>query len=148
MGPPNREPIGLQLIRTAKTLSRAFDEALGEVGGTLPTWQILVSLKAQRHGAQHQIAAAVGVEGPTLTHHLNRLEREGLVERSRDPENRRVHRVQLTAAGEAAFSAMLGTVQAFDCTLRSALTEQQLTELESALGALRHTVQRNPAALE
>jgi MarR family transcriptional regulator for hemolysin len=145
MGPPSTEPIGLQLIRTAKTLSRAFDEALGEVGGTLPTWQILVSLKAQRHGAQRQIAAAVGVEGPTLTHHLNRLEREGLVERSRDPANRRVHRVQLTQAGEAAFSAMLGAVQAFDRTLRSALTEQQLTDLESALGALRHTVQRNPA---
>ena len=140
MGPPASEPIGLQLIRTAKALSRAFDEALGEVGGSLPTWQVLVSLKGQRHGAQRQIAAAVGVEGPTLTHHLNRLERAGLVERTRDPDNRRVHRVVLTEAGEAAFVSMLGAVQAFDRRLRSGLTERQLADLAEALGVLRAAV--------
>src|SRR6185503_2669964 len=137
MGPPTTEPIGLQLIRTAKLLSRAFDEALAEAGGTLPTWQILVSLKGKQHGAQRDLAAAVGVEGPTLTHHLNRLERDGLVRRSRDPVNRRVHRVALTEAGEAAFFAMLGVVRAFDERLRGTLTERQLAELERCLGRLR-----------
>jgi MarR family transcriptional regulator, transcriptional regulator for hemolysin len=141
MGPPSTEPVGLQLMRTAKAVSRAFEEALGEVGGTLPTWLILVSLKSRQHGAQRDIAAAVGVEGPTLTHHLNRLERAGLVERSRDPDNRRVHRVLLTEAGEAAFGSMLGAAQAFDRRLRGALTERQLVDLQQALGALRGAVQ-------
>jgi MarR family transcriptional regulator for hemolysin len=130
-------------MRTAKVVSRAFEEALGEVGGTLPTWLILVSLKSRQHGAQRDIAAAVGVEGPTLSHHLNRLERAGLVQRTRDPDNRRVHRVLLTEAGEAAFGSMLGAAQAFDRRLRGALTAGQLAELEQALGALRGTV---PAA--
>jgi MarR family transcriptional regulator for hemolysin len=128
-------------MRTAKVVSRAFEEAFDEVGGTLPTWLILVSLKSQQHGAQRDIAAAVGVEGPTLTHHLNRLERAGLVRRSRDPDNRRVHRVVLTEAGEAAFGSMLGAAQAFDRRLRGALTDHQLADLEQALGALRGAVQ-------
>lgn len=140
MGPPAAEPVGLQLARTAKAVSRAFDEALGEVGGTLPTWLILMSLKASRHGAQRDIAAAIGVEGPTLTHHLNRLEDQGLVRRSRDPDNRRAHRVALTEAGDAAFGRMLGAVQSFDRRLRSRLTKPQLTELERALAALRGAV--------
>ena len=140
MGPPTTEPIGLQLTRTAKAVSRAFDEALGEVGGTLPTWLILVSLKGQQHGAQRDIAAAVGVEGPTLTHHLNRLEDQGLVRRSRDPGNRRVQRVVLTEAGEAAFFRMLGAVQTFNRRLQAGLSERQLTALEQALGRLRDNV--------
>lgn len=140
MGPPAAEPIGLQLTRTAKAVSRAFDEALGEVGGTLPTWLILMSLKGREHGAQRDIAAAIGVEGPTLTHHLNRLEDQGLVRRSRDPDNRRAHRVVLTEAGDAAFCRMLGAVQAFDRRLRSGMPTRQLAELERALAALRNAV--------
>ncbi len=140
MGPPATEPIGLQLTRTAKAVGRAFDEALVEVGGTLPTWLILLSLKGQQHGAQRDIAAAVGVEGPTLTHHLNRLEDQGLVRRSRDPDNRRVQRVVLTEAGEAAFFRMLGAVQAFSRRLQAGLSERQLAALEQTLSRLRENV--------
>jgi MarR family transcriptional regulator for hemolysin len=141
MGPPRLEPIGLQLARTSKAVSRAFDSALAEVGGTLPIWSVLVSLKGEQHGAQRQIAAAIGVEGPTLTHHLNRLELQGLVSRTRDPDNRRVQRVQLTEAGEAAFGRMLGAVRAFDRRLRAGLTEQQQAALVQILARLRENVE-------
>jgi MarR family transcriptional regulator for hemolysin len=140
MGPPSTEPIGLELARTAKMVSRAFDDALVEAGGSLPMWLILVSLKAQSHGAQRQLAEAVGVEGPTLTHHLNRMESAGLVTRRRDPENRRVHRVELTGAGEAMFQRLLSTVTAFDRRLRAGITERQLTLLSGTLSRLRANV--------
>jgi MarR family transcriptional regulator, transcriptional regulator for hemolysin len=142
------EPIGLQLIRTARATGRAFEEALGEVGGTLPTWLILVSLKGRQHGAQRQLAEAVGVEGPTLTHHLNRMERDGLVRRSRDPENRRVNRLELTEAGEASFTRMLAAVRAFDRRLRAGLTEGQLAELRRTLSALSGIVAGSPTAAQ
>jgi MarR family transcriptional regulator, transcriptional regulator for hemolysin len=56
MGKPGEEPIGLLLTRTAKVVSRAFDEALTEAGGSLPAWLVLVSLEGQAHGAQREIA--------------------------------------------------------------------------------------------
>ena len=137
MGPPPREPVGLVLARTAKAVSRAFDDALVEAGGSLPTWLVLVSLRQGRPAAQRELAEAVGIEGPTLTHHLNRMEAAGLVTRTRDPGNRRVHRVELTGAGEETFARLLGAVTAFDRRLRRGLTREQVDELEDLLGRLR-----------
>jgi MarR family transcriptional regulator, transcriptional regulator for hemolysin len=136
-GPPATEPIGLQLARTAKVVSRAFDDALALVGGSLPTWLILVSLTARRHDAQRELADAVGVEGPTLTHHLDRLEAAGLITRTRDPANRRVHQVELTEAGKAPFQRLLGAVTAFDQRLRRGLTEKELDATSGILSRLR-----------
>ena len=83
---PPEEPIGLLVSRTAKTLSRSLDAALAERGGSLPSWLVLTSVIGGMHGSQRSIAAEVGVEGPTLTHHLNRMEAAGLVTRQRDPQ--------------------------------------------------------------
>src|SRR3954471_15291662 len=112
-GPPRQEPIGLYIQRVAKELNRSFEAALNEVGGNVPTWLILLSLKAGRPETQRQLADAVGIRGATLTHHLEGLERDGLVARERDPENRRVQKVALTDAGEAAFERMRGAALAF-----------------------------------
>ncbi len=136
MGPPEDEPIGLELTRIARTVSRAFDAALADGGGSLPLWLILVSLKSQAHGAQRQIADAVGIEGATLTHHLNRMESAGLVTRRRDPDNRRVQHVELTDDGESLFTALLQRVVAFDAQLRSGLNERELTQLSRLLHRL------------
>ncbi len=141
------EPIGLQLTRTAKLVNRAFDAALGEAGGTLPLWLVLVSLKGQRHGAQRQLAQAVGIEGPTLTHHLNRMETAGFVTRTRDPENRRVHRVELTKKGEGAFQRLLTAVIAFDQRLRAGFTDREIAGLSGMLTRLRANV-GDPATQE
>jgi MarR family transcriptional regulator, transcriptional regulator for hemolysin len=147
MGEPTTEPIGLQLTRTAKAVSRAFDDALAEVGGSLPTWLVLVSLKSGKHGAQRELAAAVGIEGPTLTHHLNRMEASGLVTRQRDPANRRVHRVELTEAGEATFARLRAAVVAFDERLRRDFTDRRLSALHDSLERLRANAAATDAEL-
>lgn len=147
MDAPSAEPIGLHLARTAKAVSRAFDAALVEAGGTLPMWLVLMSLKDRRHGAQRQLAQAVGVEGPTLTHHLNRMEKAGLVTRTRDPENRRVHQVELTEQGEEAFHRLLAAVIAFDEQLRTGLSAREIAAVDSTLTRLATNV-GSPAAEE
>jgi MarR family transcriptional regulator for hemolysin len=136
MGPPDVEPVGLQLARAAKTVSRAFDAALAGAGGSVPVWLILVSLKAQSHGAQRELADAIGIEGATLTHHLNKMETAGLVTRRRDPGNRRVHQVQLTDAGDALFVSLLERVVAFDEQLRAGFGDQDLEQLRGSLDRL------------
>ena len=144
MGPPEQEPIGLRLTRVAKTVSRAFDAALAEAGGSLPIWLILVSLKARAHGAQRDIADAIGIEGATLTHHLNKMETAGLVARRRDPDNRRVHHVELTDAGEELFGTLLQRVIAFDRQLRAGFADQDLTQLRRLLEHLAtNTISRD-----
>jgi MarR family transcriptional regulator for hemolysin len=136
------EPIGLKLTRISRGVSRAFDESLAEAGGSLATWVVLVSLKARRHTMQREIAADVGIEGPTLTHHLNRMEAAGLVTRTRNPANRRIHNVELTPAGEELFFLLLKTVQAFDQRLRAGLEPAELDRFSTMLDRLSANVSR------
>jgi len=140
MGPPPVQPIGIQVARTAKVVSKAFDDALVEAGGSLPIWLVLLSLKAARPGMQRDLATTVGVEGPTLTHHLNRMEVAGLVQRTRDPQNRRIHRVELTDAGEAMFHRLRRAVTAFDGRLRRGVTDAEVRVLADLLTRLQRNV--------
>jgi MarR family transcriptional regulator for hemolysin len=143
---PDRDPLGLHLTRVAKLVSRAFDDALASVGGSLPQWLVLVELKGRTHGNQRTIAEAVGVEGPTLTHHLNRMEAGGLVTRRRDPENRRIHQVELTPAGDAMFLTLLEKVVEFDERLRHDFSERDLAQLDRLLDRLAANAAAGSAA--
>ena len=131
-----RLPIGLRLNQAARTVGRAFEDALGEAGGTLPTWLILLNLKIRQPPNQQKLAEAVGISEATLTHHLNALDARGLITRTRDAANRRIHVVELTEAGEAAFTRLQQASVAFDARLRAGLSEPDLDRLGDLLGRL------------
>ena len=137
---PTRPPIGLHLARTARSVSRAFDDALAQAGGSVPVWLVLISLKSQPVRNQRELAEAVGVREATLTHHLNSMDEQGLITRRRDPANRRVHLVELTEAGEAAFQRLRGAATAFDQRLRAGLSGDEVSQLEALLGRLAANV--------
>ena len=145
---PARTPIGLELARAARTVSRAFDDALAEAGGSLPVWLVLLNLKTRQLSKQRDLAEAVGVREATLTHHLNAMDSQGLVTRTRDPANRRVHVVELTPAGEAAFIRLAEAATAFDRRLRDGLTDTDLDGLATVLARLAGNVagEQVPAA--
>ena len=138
---PSPEPIGLHVARVAKSLNRAFEAALSDAGGSLPTWLILLSLKSGRWGTQRELAEAIGIRGATLTHHLDGLERDGLVSRRRDPENRRVQVVELTAAGDRLFERLRHAAVDFDARLRDGLGDREVERLRELLGRLGANVE-------
>jgi MarR family transcriptional regulator for hemolysin len=140
MPKPARTPLGLHLTRTARTVSRAFDDALAQAGGSIPVWLVLISLKSQQLRNQRELAEAVGIREATLTHHLNAMDEQGLITRRRDPANRRVHLVELTDAGEAAFERLRGAAGAFDKKLRAGFSDDEVAELEALLSRLAANV--------
>ena len=137
---PAHQPLGLHLTRVSRTVSRAFDETLAEAGGSLPAWLVLISLKSQQLASQRELAEAVGIQGATLTHHLDTMESAGLVTRRRDPANRRLHLVELTPAGDALFLRLRAAAMAFDRRLRAGLSEDDVAQLEALLTRLRDNV--------
>lgn len=139
---PEQTPIGLQLARAARLVGRAFDDALIEAGGSLPVWLVLLNLKIDRDTNQRQLAEAVGITGATLTHHLNAMERDGLLTRRRDPGNRRNHIIELSHEGEAAFKRLAGAALAFDTRLRNDLSTDELDVLRTLLDRLTAAVER------
>lgn len=133
---PGSAPIGLHLTRVARAVSRAFDHALAEAGGSLPMWLVLLNLQINPTANQRELADAVGVREPTLTQHLNAMEKEGLLTRRRDPTNRRIHIVELTKTGEDLFVALRDAAISFDRQLRQGLPPTDLNRLEFLLNRL------------
>ena len=139
---PVQQPLGLHLTRVSRTVSRAFDDALAEAGGSLPVWLVLISLKSGQLASQRELAEAVGVQGATLTHHLNAMESAGLVTRRRDPANRRLHLVELTPDGDDLFLRLRDVAIAFDQRLRAGFSDIEASQLETLLTRLRDNVSR------
>jgi MarR family transcriptional regulator, transcriptional regulator for hemolysin len=119
----------LRLSQVARVVSRAFDDALAQAGGSLPVWLVLLNLKIRPEASQRELAQAIGVREATLTHHLNAMEGDGLLGRRRDPANRRVHIVELTDTGEAAFHRLRGAAIRFDAQLRHGFSDTDVDRL-------------------
>lgn len=130
------EPIGRHVSRVGRALGRAFDAALAETGGSLSTWLVVLSLKQARWRTQQELARAVGIQSPTLTRHLDNLEQAGLVARSRDPDDRRIMRIELTGEGDEAFNRMRQAAAAFDERLRAGFSDGELEVLRQLLTRL------------
>ena len=137
---PAQTPIGMELAGVARDVGRAFDAALAGAGGSRPMWLVLLSLKSRPTANQRELAAAVGIQDATLTHHLNGMEADGLLTRRRDPANRRVHLVELTEAGDAAFRRLRTVAQHYDTRLRTGFSDADLDTLRGLLARLRDNV--------
>ena len=130
------ESLGLLIGSVAKQLSRSFDDALVAAGGSTPVWQVLRALTSGDHRTQAQLAAAIGVRQPTLTHHLDAMERAGLVAREREDANRRVQRVTVTESGQQLFLRLRRAAASFDGRLRAGLADADVAELRRLLDQL------------
>jgi MarR family transcriptional regulator for hemolysin len=75
-----------------------------------------------------------------MTRHLDGLEEAGLVERRRDPVDRRAVQVQLTRAGHALRGRLLKAVIAFNQQLRTGLSSDEIEALRRVLTQLRENV--------
>jgi MarR family transcriptional regulator for hemolysin len=134
-------PIGLAVAATSKALSRAFDDALAAVGGSASAWLVLQAVKTTEVSTQGELAAALGIRQPTLTHHLDGMERAGLVTRTRDAGNRRVQRIAVTEAGEHLFLRLRRAAAAFEGRLHAGLDDDDVATLRRLLAQLEENAQ-------
>ncbi|HZO96117.1 MAG TPA: MarR family transcriptional regulator [Gaiellaceae bacterium] len=108
---PSRELLlssGFLLKRLGFLIKERAYEALEPIGLTPQHHAVLSMLEEGSCPAQGAIADALGYDRSQLVGLLDELEEQGLVERRRDPHDRRRHLVRLTPAGEEA----LGRIRA------------------------------------
>ena len=137
----SEESLSLLIGRSAKDLHRAFDDVLSAAGGSTPTWQVLLALSTGEHRTQGELADAVGVRQPTLIHHLDAMERAGLVLRERAPGNRRVQHVTVTKVGEHLYLRLRRAAASFDGRLRAGLDDSDVADLRRLLAQLTENAQ-------
>lgn len=90
------ETLGFLVSDVARLMRRRFDERARKSGATGPQWRTLKILERHEGLNQGQIAELLEVEPITCCRMIDRLEEAGLVERRRDPADRRAWRIYLT----------------------------------------------------
>src|SRR5438105_137608 len=96
----DRVPLGRELVFTAKDVRVAFEETLERAGGSLGIWIVLNAISDEGFVSQSILASRAHVDGATITYHVDRAEKLGLVTRAVDPSDRRGPRLRLTPEGE------------------------------------------------
>lgn len=90
------ESLPWELAETAHALRRAYGRRAAALGVTSTQWRVLLKLSRDTNLRQVELADILDVEPITLCRIIDRLEQAGLVERRRDPTDRRAWRVALT----------------------------------------------------
>lgn len=95
-----------RIARVSRQLRQALDEVLESSGLTGVQFGLLNRLYESDGPVQAELGRRMAIEPATLTGIVQRLEREGWVRRSCDPDNRRLQRVWLTEKARAALPAL------------------------------------------
>jgi DNA-binding MarR family transcriptional regulator len=94
------ETIPFEIGETAHVLRKAFDRLAVGLGVTRAQWKVLFKLTRTPGLRQVELADMLELEPITLCRIVDRLEEAGLVERSRDPEDRRAWRLHITTKAQ------------------------------------------------
>jgi MarR family transcriptional regulator for hemolysin len=120
-----------------------LERHLTQAGASFGTWTVLAVLENAGPMIQRVLAAALGIEGPTLTRHLDRLEELGLIRRNRDGADRRYALVELTPAGRTLCHELDTIARAANDELLSGFSEDETAQLKSMLQRLTRNASKN-----
>ena len=133
--------LGYWLFYSQRIVAHAFAEALRlccEEQNKLyvvtpPQWGLLALLNEGDGLTIGSISLKRGLDAPTVTGIVNRLEHNGLVERRHDKEDRRVVKVYLTGEGRDIIRYLYETADTFHGILTRTLSEDELKRIRSQL---------------
>jgi MarR family transcriptional regulator, transcriptional regulator for hemolysin len=97
-----------EIGETAHALRKAFDRLAVGLGVTRAQWKVLFRLTRKPGLRQVELADMLDLEPITLCRIVDRLEEAGLVERTRDPEDRRAWRLHVTAKAQPLIDQLHG----------------------------------------
>lgn len=117
----------LGLVDLAHRWRRVVDDRLRPLGLSQATWRTLYFVsQAGDEIFQKDLAFAIGIEGPSLVHLLDSLEKIGLIERQVSTTDRRAKAVQLTQAGKTRVIEIRNILEQVRGTLLRDLSKDQL----------------------
>ena len=124
-----------QLGHHAATL---FAEQVAAIELSPPQAGILRAIAAEPGRSQQALCAQLGMLPSRIVVYVDELEERGYVERRRNPDDRRLHALHLTAAGKRLMRKLSELAHQHELRLTAALDPEQY----SALRALLSTVAR------
>ena len=118
---------------------------MSRAGGSLGTWIVLNAISDEGFVSHSVLASHAHVDGATITYHVDRAEKLGLVRREADPDDRRVKRLRLTPAGERLYKELWAVANAFQAQVMAGVTDAEQARLRRTLAKIRANLVAPPA---
>jgi DNA-binding MarR family transcriptional regulator len=134
------------LSRLAKQVYRRSSEEL--LGMHMRHLMALSYVRDHDGGPQQELAEALCMDANNVVLLLNELEQAGYVARRRDPDDRRRHRVELTAAGAKALANAEHAQETIEDDVLQALDADERATLWRLLTRARRGVEPDAAEAE
>ncbi|GLI38398.1 MarR family transcriptional regulator [Geobacter hydrogenophilus] len=120
---------------------QVLDTEFQFAGLTDATWRPLLHLHLLGDGTrQKDLAASIGIEGPSLVRLLDTLIAKGLIERSEDVTDRRAKLLNLTPEGRVIVARIQETVTALENDLLSPFSDDEIARVAEFIERLESTV--------
>lgn len=142
-----RQSAGHLINYLARLFARALYRRIGRHGVTRGQFPVLLMLWEQEGVTQTQLAERLAVEQPTMANTLKRMERDGLIVRVPDAEDRRQAHIHLTPRGRALEEVLTDSARETNAV---ALADLDPAERQQLLALARRVIQnleqdsRNP----
>ena len=108
-------------------------------------WKVLFKLSLRPELRQAELAEMLEIEPITLTRIIDRLEEAGLVERVRDPSDRRAWRLLITAQAQPLIAKLRGVADELFAEAFAGIERQDLENAREVLTRIRENVSRPSA---
>ena len=125
--------IGYLLADNSRLARWAFDQQVREIGVTGPQARLLLNLNRRPGENQGFYAEQLEVEPITLCRMVDRLEEAGMVQRRRDPADRRAWQLHLTEKSQKVVAKLQQSVDSLVDDMLCGLTLQEREEFARLL---------------
>jgi MarR family transcriptional regulator for hemolysin len=137
----NRSNILFHLAHLTRRWRQVLDSEVQASGLTDATWRPLLHLHLLGNGIrQKELAASVGIEGPSIVRLLDTLVAKGLVERSEDATDRRAKQLALTPAGRSLVARIREIVMSLENELLAPFNDAEISLLADIILRLESTI--------
>jgi len=125
--------VAFLLVQLGFHVAQRFGERLAPLGLEQRQAGMLVRLAQNDGKSQQAIAELMGLNATRMVFLTDELEQLGLVERRRNPADRRSHALHLTEAGTAMLARVREVTAAHEADITAGLTEAERAELATLL---------------
>ncbi len=119
-----------QFGRASRAMARVYREKLSSLGITHIQFFILIALYESEGIPVSELSEKVTLDKSTMTGLLDRLERENLIKRVRDRQDRRIYRVFLTERSRALKDKLMGIYREVNGMFLSKLSPEDLKTIK------------------
>ena len=130
------DSLGYLVNRSARLMAAALGRRLQRHGVAIGQWAVLLFLYQQDGLSQAELSRKVAIEPPTMVRTLERMVRDGLVERRPDPRDARLTRIYLTNQAIGLRDALFAEARAVNRGVAATLGAQRHDRLREDLRAL------------